>query len=72
MPSHEIARKRPMTVATEAIGGQSRSQRIVQRARLSARVSTSLRSAWSGTFRVDPAALGDCFANEFSEQVAAD
>ncbi len=43
-PSHETARKRPITVAIEATPGHSRSQKIVQRARPSARDSTS--SPW--------------------------
>src|SRR5215471_17828231 len=40
-PSHESARNRPMTVATDASAGHSRSQKIVQRARRSARASKS-------------------------------
>jgi hypothetical protein len=32
-PSHETARNRPMTVATDASTGHSRSQKMVQRAR---------------------------------------
>jgi hypothetical protein len=40
-PSHDTARNRPMTVATDASAGHSLSQKIVQRARASARVSTS-------------------------------
>ncbi len=41
-PSHDTARNRPMTVATDASAGHSLSQKMVQRARTSARVSTSL------------------------------
>src|SRR5262249_13655614 len=40
-PSHETARNKPMTVAIDASAGHNRSQKIVQRARLSARVSAS-------------------------------
>jgi hypothetical protein len=38
-PSHETARNRPMTVAIDASAGHRRSQKIVQRARRSARSS---------------------------------
>ncbi len=41
-PSHDSARNRPITVAIDASAGHSRSQKIVQRARPSARASTSL------------------------------
>ena len=50
-PSHDSARKRPITVAIDASAGHSRSQKIVQRARPSARARTSLptrsRRPWS-------------------------
>jgi len=38
-PSQETARNSPTTVATDATAGHSRSQKIVQRARPSARAS---------------------------------
>ena len=41
VPSHESARNRPMTVVIDASTGHSRSQKIVQRARRSARASKS-------------------------------
>src|SRR5215831_5314490 len=41
-PSHTSPRNRPMTVATDASAGHSCSQKIVQRARRSARASTFL------------------------------
>src|SRR5262245_20408389 len=40
-PIHETARNRPITVAIDASAGHSRSQKIVQRARLRARVRAS-------------------------------
>jgi hypothetical protein len=40
-PSHETARNRPMTVASDASAGHSRSQKMVQRARPRARASKS-------------------------------
>src|SRR5262249_6235 len=40
-PSHETARNRPMTVASDASAGHNRSQKIVQRARRNARASNS-------------------------------
>jgi len=43
-PSQETPRKSPMTVAIEASGGHSRSQKIVRRARLSAGPSASPRA----------------------------
>src|SRR4029079_15163875 len=40
-PNQETARNRPTTVATDASAGHSRSQKIVQRPRPSARASTA-------------------------------
>ena len=40
-PSQDTARNRPTAVATDASAGHSRSQKIVQRARASARASTA-------------------------------
>ena len=44
-PSQDTARNRPTTVASAASGGHSRSQKIVQRARLSAAASSVARRA---------------------------
>src|SRR6266481_3035404 len=46
-PSHETARKIPTAVASVAIGGHSRSQKVIHRARRSARSRVS--PAFRGT-----------------------
>ena len=65
-PSHDTARNRPITVASDAIAGHSRSQKIVQRARSRARASTSLPASGCVALRSGIAASGGWSFNEIS------
>ena len=67
-PNHETARNRPITVAMDASAGHSRSQKIVQRARLSARASTLLSARSGGEAWRGVAASGECSVNYVSSR----
>ena len=65
-PSHDTARNRPMTVASVATAGHSRSQKIVPRARNRARLSISLPASGCRGFCSGGRASGSRSFNEIS------